>query len=90
MHCMAVAAFCNSIQGQKLDLQNFTQKLRWDIALLLVANNREMKHVLKEGTINLMGFYCKFSAFQYYQLSLGDSQQWNSIHFNTHVWIAAL
>lgn len=87
MHCMAVAAFCNSIQGQKLDLQNFTQKLHWDVALLLVANNREMKHALKEGTINLMGFYCKFSAFQYYWLSLGDSQQWNSTHSLQHTHV---
>lgn len=87
MLCMAVAAFCNSTQGQKLDLQNFTQKSHWDVALLLVENNREMKHALKEETINLMRIYCKFSAFHYCWLSLGISQQWNGTQ-RTHMWIA--
>lgn len=50
IQCMAVAAFCNSIQGQKIRLAKlhpYTGKLHWDVALLLVANNREMKHALK-------------------------------------------
>lgn len=48
---MAVAAFfLIQFKGKKLDLQNFqhTGKLHRDVALLLLANNREMKHAPKK------------------------------------------
>lgn len=51
IHCMAVAAFfLIQFKGKKLDLQNFqhTGKLHRDVALLLLANNREMKHAPKK------------------------------------------
>lgn len=33
----------------------------------------------EEGTINLMGIYCKFSASQRRLLSQGDSLQWKKL-----------
>lgn len=82
---MAVAAFffssSNSIQGQEIRLAKLPTRREITPRYSLAVTGKQQGNetcTKKEGTINLMGFYCKFSAFQCYQLSLGDSHQWNS------------